>query len=83
MENVVGGMQKMFRIHKRAVALCFAAVLVSLALVAHSDEAQNDADMMALKANFEAEFAGLNTNDLDATLAQKGQLLGNGSTYAA
>ena len=66
----------MYRICKRAVVLCFAAALVSIVSVAHSDEAQNEAglsgpaDIAALKANFEAQFAGLNTNDLDATLAQ-------------
>ena len=69
----------MFRICKRAVLLCAAAILVSLAPVAYSQETQespNDAaqadqsDMAALKANFEAEFAGLNTNDLATTLAQ-------------
>ena len=63
----------MHRICKRAVVLCFAAVLVSIVSVAHSDEAQNEADLAdlaALKANFEAEMAGLNTNNLDATLAQ-------------
>lgn len=72
----------MYPLCKRAVVLCAAAVLVSVAPFAHSQEAQesqNDAaqtgqseqsDMAALKANFEAEFASLNTKDLTGTLAQ-------------
>ena len=55
---------------QRALVVCLTAVCLVRAPLAYSDEAQSPDDLAALKANFNAEFAALNTNDLAATLAQ-------------